>query len=165
MNLGLFAKLDRPKYGNLAQIASNSTYLSKHKGIDDRTRYTYDVDLIELLDKALFENNTQHLTRNQERALFRYLYEGGKVTEKYQSIKNINDRYDTHFDPFRDMSDAFRQLDIFLGSWRYKNKVTTIETKPDKYSNVGGGEPSYMTNEVCEASPVTMDMILKLFEE
>ena len=69
----------------------------------------FHVNLINILDKALLNNNLDYLSLDQERLVSQYFKEGHEV----DTLINEEDE-----NPFKDMNPLTYQLDLFLGSYR-----------------------------------------------
>ena len=68
----------------------------------------FHVNLINILDRALLNNNLDYLSIDQERLVSQYFKEGHEVDTL------INEE---HENPFKDMNPLTYQLDLFLGSY------------------------------------------------
>ena len=69
----------------------------------------FHINLINILDRALLNNNLDYLSIDQERLVSQYFKEGHEVDTL------INEE---HENPFKDMNPLTYQLDLFLGSYR-----------------------------------------------
>ena len=69
----------------------------------------FHVNLINILDRALLNNNLDCLSIDQERLVSQYFKEGHEVDNL------INEE---HENPFKNMNPLTYQLDLFLGSYR-----------------------------------------------
>lgn len=69
----------------------------------------FHVNLINILDKALLNNNLDYLSLDQERLVSQYFKEGHEV----DTLINEEDE-----NPFKNMNPLTYQLDLFLGSYR-----------------------------------------------
>lgn len=69
----------------------------------------FHINLIDILDRALLNNNLDYLSIDQERLVSQYFKEGHEVDTL------INEE---HENPFKDMNPLTYQLDLFLGSYR-----------------------------------------------
>ena len=69
----------------------------------------FHINLIDILDKALLNNNLGYLSLDQEKLVSQYFKEGHEVDTL------INEE---HENPFKDMNPLTYQLDLFLGSCR-----------------------------------------------
>ena len=69
----------------------------------------FHVNLINILDRALLNNNLDYLSLDQERLVSQYF------KESYEVDTLINEE---HENPFKDMNPLTYQLDLFLGSYR-----------------------------------------------